>query len=275
MQRKWQPKVIRAFVDSIPSSTNVAIVETDAGRGYLKAMGNPEGEHALACEWVGTQLADWFGLRTFDFALIAVDANEIEISFKDNSLARSGPAFITRAENGEKWSGSERELVHLANPEDVTRLVVFDTWIQNRDRHRSGHAKVDNVFLSTDGPPGRLTLIVSDHTHCFGAHGQISRRVANIHNRQDPQTYGLFPAFRHYLDRKVGKRAAQRLATFTSQTAERFVRSIPREWDVSPGARRALAELLVARADYTAQNILRRLWPQKELDFMSQTEDES
>jgi hypothetical protein len=79
MQSNWQPKVIRAYVDTVPSSTNVAIVETDAGKGYLKAMGNPEGEHALACELVGTQLAHWFGLRTFDFALIAVNENEIEI----------------------------------------------------------------------------------------------------------------------------------------------------------------------------------------------------
>ncbi len=71
-QLKWQPTEIRRFVRSVPSSTGVAVVISDAGEGYLKAIGNPEGEHVLACEWVATHLARWFGLPTFDFTLIEV-----------------------------------------------------------------------------------------------------------------------------------------------------------------------------------------------------------
>ena len=53
-------------------------METDAGKGYLKALGGPEGPHTLACEWVATQLARWFGLSTFDFAILLNAQNRRE-----------------------------------------------------------------------------------------------------------------------------------------------------------------------------------------------------
>ena len=62
------------------------LVRTDAGDGYLKAMGNPAGEHALACELVGTQLAAWFGLPVFDFAIIQVTAAD-ELPFAKGGFA--------------------------------------------------------------------------------------------------------------------------------------------------------------------------------------------
>lgn len=38
----------------------------------LKAMGNPAGEHALACEWVGSRLANEMGLPTFEIEILHV-----------------------------------------------------------------------------------------------------------------------------------------------------------------------------------------------------------
>jgi hypothetical protein len=40
------------------------------GTAYVKVLGNKEGPHMLASEWVGTSLAQWFGLRVPDFAII-------------------------------------------------------------------------------------------------------------------------------------------------------------------------------------------------------------
>jgi hypothetical protein len=44
----WPPTRFKRFERFVKSSTGVAIVQTDAGRGYIKAMGNDEGPHALA-----------------------------------------------------------------------------------------------------------------------------------------------------------------------------------------------------------------------------------
>lgn len=58
----WKPQTILRYVESIPTSTRVVRVETDQGEGFLKALGNPEGPHVLACELVGTLLAEWMGI---------------------------------------------------------------------------------------------------------------------------------------------------------------------------------------------------------------------
>src|SRR5947207_1563076 len=92
----WRPRTIRRFVKNFDSGAGTILVVTDLGPGYLKAIGNPGGEHALACEWVGTQLAGWFGLPIFDFCLIDV-TDEIDIPFFKGGQAKPGPAFITRA----------------------------------------------------------------------------------------------------------------------------------------------------------------------------------
>jgi len=48
---------------------------------------------------VGTQLAAWLGLPTFEFAIIQV-LPENEIPFQKGDQAQPGPAFITRLEPG-------------------------------------------------------------------------------------------------------------------------------------------------------------------------------
>jgi len=51
---------------------NVTVLDPTCGSGAFL-----QGPHPLACEWVATQLARWFGLPTFDYSLLAIDA-EIE-----------------------------------------------------------------------------------------------------------------------------------------------------------------------------------------------------
>jgi hypothetical protein len=130
----WNPTTIKRFVKAFPTSACTVLVETDLGKGYLKALGNSEGPYILACERIGTQLAAWLGLPTFDFATIEVTDID-EIPFHNGSKAQVGPAFITRAESGDSWSGDEKQLNRLFNPQDISRLVVFDTWTLNCDRH--------------------------------------------------------------------------------------------------------------------------------------------
>src|SRR5437867_1606779 len=110
--QEWQPTTIKRFIKGFPTAACTVLVETDKGKGYLKALGGPEGPHTLACEWVATQLARWFGLATFDFALIPVTDVD-DLPFSKGGKAQVGPAFITRAESGEPWSGLARQLERL------------------------------------------------------------------------------------------------------------------------------------------------------------------
>jgi hypothetical protein len=146
------------------------------GDGYLKALGNPEGPHILASEWIATKLAAWFGLSVFDHAIVMVD-EFVEIRHVDaegnlTGIAATGPAFITRREAGETWSGDRKQLKRLVNPHDVSRLVVFETWLLNCDRYSRANsdpltrARINrnNVFLSEEAPNGQFTLKAMDHS---------------------------------------------------------------------------------------------------------------
>jgi hypothetical protein len=253
------------------------LVATDAGDAYLKAMGNPAGEHALACEWVGTQLAAWFELPTFDFAIIEV-TDVPELPFAKGGVAKPGPAFITRAERGERWGGVARELELLSNPEDIGRLVVFDTWTLNCDRYAPNNTRKpnrDNVFLSEEAPKGKFLLRAMDHTHCFTCGRPLTKRIANIDRVQDSDVYGLFPQFREFFDRRTLRPVARRLKQVTRQLLVQIVQTIPPEWDVNQIARDALVDLLRGRAGFLADCIIDTLCPQKDLEFMGDPEDEA
>jgi hypothetical protein len=271
----WQPTQIHRFVAHWDTGTQVIRVTTELGDGYLKAMGNPEGEHVLACEWVGTQLARWFGLPTFEFGLIEVILGD-ELPFAKSGKAKPGPAFITRADPGEPWSGKRRELKRLINPQDISRLVVFDTWTRNCDRYfekEDGSLRINrnNVFLSEEAPAGQLLLRAIDHSHCFTCGQSITPKLAQIDKIRDDRVYGLFPEFRRYLDRDVVGQTIADLHRLDRATVAGMTQSIPRQWDVETSARVALEDFILQRASYLAGRILSLLWPQGEL-FQDQPE---
>lgn len=267
----WQPTCITQFVEARKSSTMVVIVKTDASRGFLKAMGNPEGEHALACDWVGTQLAKWFGLPTLEQAIVEFDGIP-EITLFNGSLAAKGPALVTRAIKGDNWSGEPRQLAKLVNTDDISRLVVFDTWILNRDRHSANRQNRDNVFLSAES--NQIELLAIDHTHCFGTSGgELTERVAHIGNCKDSAVYGLFPEFKKFLKMDTVSQAVEQLARIDEATVKRIVADIPGQWHVPEKAKAALVSFLLQRAAYVADTIYEKLWPQKEIEFTDGPED--
>jgi hypothetical protein len=274
-----QSTSILRFEKAIPSSACTAVVQTDAGKGYLKGLGGPEGPHTLACEWIATQLAQWSGLPTLDIAIIEVSQVD-EIPFLDQKgerigQAQPGRAFISRGEAGEPWSGNENQLKRLANPEDISRLVVFDTWTRNCDRHSwpEGEAmgrpriNLNNVFLSEEAPPGQFILKAIDHTHCFTCGRALTTKLATIDIIRDGRVFGLFPQFRSYMDPECVTQAAADLRRIDRSWVRSLTQSLPNEWEVARDVQDALERLILDRAGYVADKILRMLWPQREFGF--------
>jgi hypothetical protein len=265
VQGDWTPVTIDLFVEARPSSSSVVIVETDRGRGYLKALNEHESPHFLACEWVGTKLARWIGLPTLDFHLIEVaEWNEIPLA-AGRGQARTGPAYITREERGKVWGGTRGELDQLANPEDLNRLVVFDTWTLNCDRHSSVSVRRgpnrDNVFFSEEGAPaGKFTLKAIDHTHCFTCGRDLTARIADIGKVQSGHLYGLFPECRDFIDEAGIRDSAGRLRGVAPAAVREIVDSIPPAWDVAGPSRDALVDLICRRARYVADHIEEMIW---------------
>jgi hypothetical protein len=89
----WSNATFYRFERSIQSSTGVAevVVQMEGVNvaAYLKAMGNPAGPHVLACELIGSKLANWFGLSTFDFGIMQI-ASDDEIPLGEHHFAEPG-----------------------------------------------------------------------------------------------------------------------------------------------------------------------------------------
>lgn len=264
LETNWRPTRLTEVGRRIGTNTGPVRVMTDAGPGYLKAMGNPEGSHVLATDWVGTHLAGWFGLPTFDLAIVRIGADET-FPLGKGGTALPGPAFVAREMTGGSWDRSAEQLDLLVNPEDITRLVVFDTWTLNCDRHEGQplgrKPKYDNVFLASDGvDAGKRRLIAMDHGLCFIRSGQdLTPKLANIDKVQDEHVYGLFPEFRGRLQDAIITSCVTRLREMDAATAKAMIDTVPTEWEVSDSARVAWADLISRRAAYVADNVRQRI----------------
>ncbi|WP_166822573.1 HipA family kinase [Thalassoroseus pseudoceratinae] len=269
----WPPTTFVRFEEGLDTSMGTARIVTDAGRAYIKAMGNRQGPHPLACEVVATRLAAWFGLPTLEHSILDIDAEFDEIPYVRGGVAATGPAFVTKAITGHPWGGSEKELVNLVNQCDVGRLVVFDTWVRNCDRHppdsEARKPNYDNVFLEDlrEDDSGKTRLMAIDHTHCFTCGRDLNSGVANIGNVKDERLYGLFPGFRNLVLQEDVEAAIAKLNELNVETVRPIAEDLPNEWEVDDRAKDALIDLIVRRADFVAGIILgliaRQCWPSR------------
>ena len=121
-ERNWKPTKVERVIETIRTSTRPAKVQTDCGIAFLKGMGNPAGNDALACELVAGELAQLIGLKVPDFAVVNLDLN---ISMDGLGSMTCGPAFVSRALTGSTGDDADTFLKKLARPSDIARLVLL------------------------------------------------------------------------------------------------------------------------------------------------------
>lgn len=270
----FAPTEVTRFVKSLDTAAGTLVVETDAGPGYLKAMGNPSGPHALACELVATRLAETIGLPTFDYALVEVSELD-ELPFLGRGAAAPGPAFVTRAERGSTWGRDTGLLNRMSNPTDLSRLVCMDTWVRNPDRYGPGGNRVnfDNVFFSMEVEDDRVELRAMDFSHAFVNGRDLTRHIGDIGNVKDTNIYGLFPEFRKRLDRPTIVAVSKQLTELEAVAAE-AVGLIPAEWEVTQDTKDALIDFITRRAAFLADTLEDRLFDPHQLTLADLPEGE-
>lgn len=262
----WQPTRIKRVIEGYETSTRVAKVATDAGNGFLKGMGNPAGELALATELVAGELAAWYGLQVPPFAIVGV--LDIEIPMIGRGNMRFGPGFISREIEGAPSDGADIFLKKINNPDDVSKIVFFDTWIRNADRWPPEAANLpgnrDNLFFT---PVDRkFDLVALDHSHCF-VETTLADELSSPHLLEDDGVYGNYPEFRPLITAQAVAAAATRLRQIDISIVREIVESIPPEWGVTVGERRGLADLICRRALRVADYLPAKLVAQPSLEL--------
>lgn len=124
-----------------PASTRVVRVETDQGEGFLKALRNPEGPHVLACELVGTLLADGMGIPTLDFSIIEVTDESWQVAEGRDRVRRSSRE-ATRALHGAAIRRrSRRSRIRKTSQSWLSSILGFAIAIDTGQRQTLGRTE--------------------------------------------------------------------------------------------------------------------------------------
>lgn len=261
----WNPTAFLKYITHFSTSTGVALIKTDKTEGYIKPLGNREGPHALAREFIGTSIAEYLGIRTLKYGLLYVtDIDEIPLGH--DRRARSGPAFITKREKGISWSGSKKYLENVENKEDIAKMVVLDTLILNHDRFAPPEfdrpENFQNVFLAESDTDSRMFCITAiDHTHCLKCGSDLGRNIADIDFVKDEKVYGAFPAFCSYIRKPIISKMISKLDSLNYSIMERILSGVPNEWEVNEGVKKCIADFVVNRCNFLTDRLEGMLLP--------------
>ncbi|QPB21115.1 HipA family kinase [Rhizobium sp. 007] len=260
----WRPARIQRVNAVLTTSTKPLLVVTDAGTALVKYMGNRAGIDALVTELLAAELAARIGLRTPDFAVVVIP----EIETADPLITvQAGPAFFSRWEQAQSLSPNSKLLANLRTPSDVARLVVFDTWIRNKDRFaddaNGGVLNYDNILFKAD--KRKTQLLVIDHSHAF-AETSLANEV-NDFWATEQTVYGLFNEFAAMLTRQDVKSALNTICAVAIGEIRDICHSPPPQWGFTAGMANQLAGLLVERAKRMTEWLPDAIFDQLEFDL--------
>lgn len=241
---------------------------TDDGEGFIKSINNQEGARALITELIAAELGTWIGLKIPDFAIIR--NCEIEITASDGRIMEP-PFFFSKMVEGESRDFGGDFIRKLRDPYEVTKLVVFDTWIRNFDRYveSRNHSNDENILYSISTTPRKYEIVAIDHTHCvspdnFMDEGQVEW-LAQIN---DERIYGRFPEFLPFITTDTVAASLRGLAELDSGYVLDVVNSIPVEWGLTEVSKAELVNFFCQRAEFLVQNVSFNLLTQPDLPFM-------
>jgi hypothetical protein len=256
----WQPGEIKYPIESFQTSTGVVRVKTDAGIGYLKALGNSQGPHSLVRELVGTSIAKFLGLKTLEFTTINVLPDD-EILLGTGEIAQCGPAFITK-EEPTAISGLV-EMKKIGNKNHFAGLIIADTLLLNRDRFPgivSGKPNYDNLMFSKSAPENKkYELIAMDFSHCMHISQSINRTLKQIDSVKNESICGLFPDFKDFINAESIAHFKDKLQDLDESCVNTILEVVPPEWDFNQTTKEIVHDFLVGRAYFLYDNIERLL----------------
>ena len=243
---------------------------TDCGPAIVKYMGNQAGLEALICELVGTELANYVGLVTPDFAVAKMP--KLELPSHPLLNVKPGPAFYSRWEEATSLSPRSALLSNVRHADEISKLVVFDTWLRNRDRfvdsagEEFGYENFDNLLLRQD--KRKVQILVIDHSHAIVATTIEDELGQGWIDEQ--KVYGRFLQFAPLVSRRGVRAALEAISKIDVGTIESICERTPREWGMTLALGKQLSMCLVERGAKLGSWLPAALFDQYEMDLEGQ-----
>lgn len=261
----WKPHRIRRIVEVLHTSTRPFKVETDEGFALAKYCGNPQGLDALVSELLAAELLKRLDIEAPQHSVVWMDAFEMP---EQGVVVQEGPAFLTEWQpTAITFSGSQELLKKLSNPETITEVLAFDTWIKNLDRFVSSpnsySENLDNLLFVPDRSKVRMMII--DHSHAFTESTFDDGLPADWWADED--VCGTLPNFDAFVDEGVLHNTLDKMSTMHIEDLEDIVGIVPTEWQLSSSSKEKIANGLLNRAQRMQKWLPAALMSQPPLSF--------
>ena len=214
------------------------------GNSYIVKVRNGEGSKSFFNEFVASNLARIIGPSAIEPVIINLSSGLIEDS-RDLGTAQIKPGlyYATRCIEGAYASTDDVapsiQPHSVANIEQVPAFVVFDVFVNSKDRH-GGNA----LLIRSGSDRDRYKYLLIDHGHCFGGPKWSASEAANL-----PYEVEGVPWFTDGITGEGDFREhADRMANLDECDIDAARAGLPDAWDVPAGDYKALRCALSSRS---------------------------
>lgn len=214
------------------------------GNSYIVKVRNGEGSKSFFNEFVASNLARITGPSAIELVTFNLDSDLIEDSRYFRS-ARIKPGLyyaIRYIEGAYTPTGDVEPSIQphsVANMEEVPAIVVFDVFVNNKDRHGG-----NTLLIRSGSDRDRYMYLLIDHGHCFGGPKWSASEAANL-----PYEVEGVPWFTDGITGEGDFREhADRVANLDECDIDAARAGLPDAWDVPAGDYKALRCALSSRS---------------------------
>lgn len=223
----------------LEGKSNAHLIKFDDDKEYVVKFFQPGFEKTRPNEWVAYCLARYLGLPV-PFARIVDIPNSFssqipELSCMDENEQQFASLYIPGCVNGHDVT----QVNGIVNEEDLAGIIVFDYWLNNRDRTRK------NILLN-ELDDGMFQLWIIDHAEAFGAYDWDPPELEHL-------PVSLIKSATHeFIASFIEKEEAfadslELIQTIPIFLIEEIVSMIPENWNISKQERKAIVTALVNR----------------------------
>lgn len=239
-----------SYQRKLDGKSNAHLITFDDGKDYVVKFMQPGFEKSLPNEWVGYCLGRYLGIP-IPFARIIEIPRDFceqvpELAEMSESKFQFASLYIPDCKNGHQVS----IIPQIKNQQCLAGIIVFDYWLQNRDRTRK------NILLR-EKAPNVYQLWAIDHAEVFGSYNWHQNEIEKLPARLIKSgTHQLIASF--IKDEKQFFEQLEIVQTMPILLIEEIVGLIPDDWNVTKEEKKAMVTALVTRRQKVLPNLIDR-----------------
>ncbi len=238
-----------AYQRKLEGKSNAYLINFSDGKDYVVKYFQPGFEKSLPNEWVGYCLGRYLGLP-IPFAKIIDIPQEFSAQVPELADLSATPfqfasLYIPDCLDGHQASN----ICHIQNHQSLAGIILFDYWMNNRDRTRK------NILLREEMPHS-FRLWIIDQAEVFGGYAWEQREIENLPvNLIESATHQMMALFVE--EEQQFYQQLELIQTIPILLIEEIVSLIPDEWNVTKEEKKAMVSALVTRRNKELPEIMK------------------